>query len=307
MTGQINCQAYRYQINVSLVKERLYANEKTREKILRHYAINSKPSNACEFCTAVVGALDQRASPQPLRQNLDKVQVFRAAVRAIGSNNRMWSTFLRSERRLSELLAGFDPTAANRLFQGSGSLIHEIKACLPGQSSSADARAICNWAQLLSQIEDYYHQVCEIGQAFIELHSREPEPALNDPELLLCLVGYLVHPPTSWPGDGLFARAPNRIHGERLRLPGMGYVLASEFMRNLGWDGFKPDRHIQRLLDRWFPNPCFDRDKVDKLQRLIGRSPADLRTYLRYSLTGIAVSPGNMHSRQPDMVARRVC
>tara|TARA_Y100001934_G_C11931761_1_gene576069 strand:- start:205 stop:687 length:483 start_codon:yes stop_codon:yes gene_type:complete len=33
--------------------------------------------------------------------------------------------------------------------------------------------------------------------------------------------------------------------------PGMGVAIASEFLRNLKWDGYKPDRHIIWAINRW--------------------------------------------------------
>ena len=37
---------------------------------------------------------------------------------------------------------------------------------------------------------------------------------------------------------------------ESWKAPGMQLALASEFLRNLHWDGFKPDRHIRRMMGR---------------------------------------------------------
>jgi len=74
----------------------------------------------------------------------------------------------------------------------------------------------------------------------------------------------------------------------------MRYVLASEFLRNLRWEGFKPDRHIQRLFDRWCPQGAAQvKPEVERLQRLIGRKTKDLGSYLTYSLVGISLSPAD--------------
>ena len=72
----------------------------------------------------------------------------------------------------------------------------------------------------------------------------------------------------------------------------MGYVLGSEFFRNLHWNAFKPDRHVQRLFDRWFPGAAASvQPEVQDLQNLLGRRTAPLSTYLTYSLIGLGATP----------------
>jgi hypothetical protein len=72
----------------------------------------------------------------------------------------------------------------------------------------------------------------------------------------------------------------------------MGYALASEFLRNLGWTGFKPDRHVKRLFDNWLPNGTVEVEKeAQDLAQLIGHKDKDLYTYLAYSRLGVRVSP----------------
>jgi hypothetical protein len=81
----------------------------------------------------------------------------------------------------------------------------------------------------------------------------------------------------------------------------MGYVLTSEFLRNLHWNGFKPDRHIKRLIDRWFPGGgATVQDRVTRLHSLVGRRRKDLETYLTYSLVGISASPPGIPLSQVD-------
>ena len=54
--------------------------------------------------------------------------------------------------------------------------------------------------------------------------------------------------------------------------------------------GFKPDRHIQRLFDRWYPQGTAQvKPEIERLQRLIGRKIKDLGSYLTYSLVGISL------------------
>jgi hypothetical protein len=77
-----------------------------------------------------------------------------------------------------------------------------------------------------------------------------------------------------------------------IKFPGMGYVLATEFFRNLGFDGFKPDRHVQRLIQRWAPEvleACAP--AADDLMRALGIRNNDLRKSLWCSLAGQALTP----------------
>ena len=76
------------------------------------------------------------------------------------------------------------------------------------------------------------------------------------------------------------------------KAPGMAPTLASEFLRNLGWDGFKPDRHIQRLFTLWFPDDGREvADRVDHLCDRIGRRDKATRQFAQYALIGIRRSP----------------
>lgn len=78
----------------------------------------------------------------------------------------------------------------------------------------------------------------------------------------------------------------------RRKAPGMRPVLASEFLRNLGWNGFKPDRHVQRLLSRWCPEFVAEQDgRVDELCGILGTQAKDVRGFLRFSLAGIGLAP----------------
>ena len=67
----------------------------------------------------------------------------------------------------------------------------------------------------------------------------------------------------------------------------------------------KPDRHIQRLFNRWFPDggDAEVQAAVQLLQELLGRRTKDLSTYLKYSLIGIGATPeGIPHSVADNLV-----
>jgi hypothetical protein len=140
------------------------------------------------------------------------------------------------------------------------------------QGKSADAVAIRRWARLLTEVEDYYGYVRDLGSFFRQRPQERFDTSLADFELLLCIAGYLGDSPVSHPEishlDAAYLPDPTYW-----KLPGMRYVLASEFLRNLGWEGFKPDRHIQRLFDRWYPQGVAQvKPEVERLQSLIAHS-----------------------------------
>jgi hypothetical protein len=83
----------------------------------------------------------------------------------------------------------------------------------------------------------------------------------------------------------------------------MRFALDSEFFRNMGWNGFKPDRHVIRLLDRWaHPLVQQQSSRVNELTPLIGRNTKEFRELLRYSLAGIEITRGDNYSRADNLI-----
>lgn len=289
------------QIDVEAIKRQLFDDPAVRVRIIRDYDIDFLPTDAHELASAVLGQLEQEPASRPLEQTFDNADVFRAAVRALDSNSRAWATFLRHERRLSGLLVGYDPVESYRATERGELSLEQLKACLPGQSSTADARAILRWARLLTEVEHYYEFIQDLGAVFWRLSMERHGEPISDADLMLCLVGYLGQPPKDWEGSRYLGRMGQHVRADQQKTPGMGYVLASEFLRNLGWDGFKPDRHVQRLFDRWFPNRDQGiQDKAQRLQPLIGRATRDLSTFLTYSLAGATAAPGGVPLSRVD-------
>ena len=151
-----NKKVFAMKINIDLIKQQLFADPKIRARILRDYGIEKQPFNAHELGMSVVGMFDQEPSPQPLQQSVNNAQVFRAAVKSLRSNSRAWATFLKFEPALRELLHDYDPVQSALDLSQHKLALEQIKTCLPGQSSSADALAIKQWADLLSGEENYY-------------------------------------------------------------------------------------------------------------------------------------------------------
>lgn len=101
-------------LDVAKVAENL--NEATvRDKIVKHYGLVDAPADPVQFVDAVVCRLNQPIARDAAHQALSPSRVFEAAVKAIGSNSRKWSSFLSIEPQLATLLGGYDPTSASNV------------------------------------------------------------------------------------------------------------------------------------------------------------------------------------------------
>jgi hypothetical protein len=251
--------------DVQLIKQRLF--DGARERIARDFGFNV-PATADELSQQVLRSLDQPSCENPLTQQFDNDAVFRAAVRAIGSNSRKWATYLGNERQLKQLLSDFRVTEVGSNPPDCAALAK----LLPGITATADARAILNWARLLGEKRDYYATVIVAGANSIPL----------PPQLLFL---------------GVVARFTDRAYPHKW--PGMGFALGSEFLRNLRWNGFKPDRHIKRLLARWTNGEINVQPALNQLLGVIGRKDRD---NLQWSLTGMEISPDDHFSRLDNLI-----
>jgi hypothetical protein len=276
-------------IDLAKVQSSLFEKTAVRERIKLDFAIASTPVDAVDFARLLVDTLKQSVAAQPLEQTITSAKLFQAAVWALGSNSRDWCVFRRYEERLRILLEDYVPQSAVRSLVRRPRILNEIKFCLKGVTSGRDADAIVRWAHILAEKEDFYKEIVRVGQKFREDYNVFNAEVIDDFDLALCMIGH-------------FADA--RCSGQ-LKFPGMGYALASEFFKNLGWSVFKPDRHIQRLFDRWFAHhtaTLLDHRKLDTFQSLIlGRKKsAELRTFLKYSMIGKTASPVGSTFSQVD-------
>jgi hypothetical protein len=278
-------------IAIDKIQEQLFANTAARHRITRDFGLQGQFSNASEFASAVVASLDQAPAPVPWDQAPTNRQVFRAAVRALGSNSRSWGVFLTSLPTLTELLHGFDPVATHQSAQSGRLTMDEVKACLPGQSSTGDARAILQWAERLATGAPYGDFMRALTAAFRRLGAQSCGGSVAESHLMLCVAAYIGNPPPRWIGNRYLGSNEFGTVG-RHKAPGMGYALASEFLRNLGWSGFKPDRHVMRLFNAWMPGEMANvMPGVNALASVIGSRNRQLVDYLGYSLLGATVTP----------------
>jgi hypothetical protein len=277
-------------IDLDRICKALFERQEVRSRIRRDYGFDREPQSPAHLRDALWAEFGQTPTDKPLEQRMDNRQVFKAAVRALGSNSRSWAGYRRREPEIQRLLGDFDPGSAVAAVRGGRLDAGELKGCLTGQTSGADARAMLAWAERLASGSKYYDELCALAQALDS--SADGIGGLQEGELLICVAGFLAAPP---PGCSrllpLATAYADRAPAE-WKLPGMGYALASEFLRNLGWDGFKPDRHVRRLLDRWVPEVVeLSRGRAQELSKVVGTQSRDLNDYIAYSLAGLAISP----------------
>jgi len=241
---------------------------------------------------ALTFAKDQPFGLDPLTAKWSNNEVFKAAVWAIGSNMRDWDKLLKKEVGLRTTLHNYDPSATHADVIAGKITVASLAKFFPGTTQSADARAVIKWADLLAAYPNYYQHIVTVARIFaggLGGHHFLPAP-YQLPELSICLACYFAGPPNKWPGRSLL---PNTFLTTP-KWPGMGCPLGIEFLRNLGWPGFKPDRHIMRLFDTWLPGH-YDRNKptsdVLRLANMIGSKKQDLLEFIHYAQLGITLSP----------------
>lgn len=274
------------QLDEQAIAAKLYTSD-IRARIRREYALEEDVETPMQFVDQIIDCFNQH--PSELFTSRSNAEVFKAAVWALGSNSRSWATFLKCRDKLTDALAGLNPV------QARDADVATIAMLLPGQTSTADAKAILVWANLLADFEEagerYYDGVLTLADT-IKGAAGAQGIDLPDEQLMLCTVGHLIdEPPKRWHGP-----TPGKLRGMR-------FALGSEFFRNLGWNGFKPDRHVIRLLDGWI-RPLVEEqaDTAQKLARLAGRDTQEVREIMRYSLAGIAISPSINYSRTDNLI-----
>ncbi len=258
------------QADMELIKQRLFEK---RDEIIADYNLGLADTPD-ELARKVLHSLDQQPSATPLELHHDNNAVFRAAVRAIGSNSKKWVTYLKNEKELARQLSGFDAGAVQQNAPHSS----DLAKLLPGVTARADANAIVQWSKILSERKNYYVAIIAAARVIQAKYSDLHNQSMPMNELFLCVVAHFT--------DGTPKAAARKW-------PGMGFALGAEFLRNFGWNGFKPDRHIKRLLEHWKKGQIDVQPQLKHLITLIGSSGAELKENLSCSLTGISIAPND--------------
>lgn len=278
-------------IDLDKVIEACFSDVETRKKICCDFGIKNSGTPQ-DLASRLVKSFDQ-IPPAGHRwdDRLDNRSVFRAAVYAIGSNSRKWATFLNHKHQLGRILSDYDPASVSKKLRSGQSLEQEIKECLPGQTVKNDSQAILAWAELLGDGPPYYDGLIDLRRKMAA------SPQVKDGEAVPMVAGVL----GLEPNKRINERWPPPSGLETWKAPGMGFVLACEFLRNLRWGTFKPDRHIIRLLDSWFPEGAAGlKGRAVELAEVIGSRSKALIEPLQFSLLGMQVSPAGRHINGVD-------
>lgn len=281
-------------ILIEVIKKKLFENQNIRNRILRDYSVASTPKTPEELAELVTGRIGQISKTKKLDQPRSNNVVFQAAVKALASNSRSWANFLRFEPVLRDLLGNYSASYTDAAFNAGRLNNESIKRCLPGQSSRNDTNAIIKWASILNRQDSYYDVILRLSSDLMDYSLVIFKKPISESRLPLVIVGVLAGPSKS-STPSFIKKHKEQLLWQGNKLPGMSYILASEFMRNLHWNAFKPDRHIKRLFDIWCPDILKKYDsEVRDLMHLIGDERNDLETYLKYSIAGIELSPENL-------------
>ncbi|EFU43861.1 hypothetical protein PVOR_01580 [Paenibacillus vortex V453] len=277
-------------LNVTRITQYLWEDPHIRKKIETDYSL--EPSISAEdFSKSIILALKQPV--RSIFRDVSNKDVFEAATRALGSNSRQWGTFSAREHELRELLEDYDPLKVydkwNPEFE------NEVKTFFPGQTRKNDVTAVFQWSQKLTLLEDFYQNyIIRLASAFLN-KTKDDAINLSDEQLLLLICGFCANPPKDSTLLGMF------YNPKHYKFMGMGYILSSEFLRNLGWNGFKPDRHIKRLFGFWYnPKSEDEYSDIGLFQQLLHSQRKELNEFIQYSLIGHNITPSSMTYSEMD-------
>lgn len=276
-------------LNLERISEKLFESREIREKLCRDYCIEDI-DDPVKMADSLVSSMGQvRLSDSSTEYLEDNRTVFRAAALALASNMRQWSRFLSRRLKFESLLEQYDPISFSRALEVDGARLRDVADCLGGQTGWGDAKAMAKWATMLARAADYFNELNEL--------KRDMQAGVDDREVVPVLAAFL-----GSPRKRLEKKRSPPSGMESWKAPGMGMVLASEFLRNLHWAAFKPDRHINRLLGRWFPEVVRKKsERADTIAReILYCGSKDVITALTYSLAGMTVTPKGCNFTKAD-------
>lgn len=223
--------------------------------------------------------------------------VFEAAVLALASNMRNWSEINRQLTDIRRICLRFEPAA---VAASPETVEAQLRRVFRGPSGQNDCRAVIRCAQMLDRPElfgAYLQSLEHATRRFL------PDDLARAPGVVTAMMAALL---------GTGNRLPTQLHPASpfaLKVPGMGPTLASEFLRNLGWQGFKPDRHVIRLFDYWrVSDRSWDslvekaRADADGIVRRLPRQSASINRFLFYSRLGELATPEGIPLSRADQL-----
>ena len=219
-------------LDIEAVSDALAWESEVRAKLTSIYDLDPAGEAPAAFTAALIRAFDQAPVNDPL-EGMTASSVFEAAVRALGSNSRSWSSFITREPELALLLEEYDPHRVAQAVRAGDLSAEVLRSYFTGVTGRADATAVLRWATRL-EATDFQSQVRAVVDGMRAAHESDAGEPLQHGSLMPLVVAFLSAPS---------ARAPVTRFLEvgdvqTWKLQGMGAVLGSEFFRNLGWSGF---------------------------------------------------------------------
>lgn len=276
----------------------LCEDDSIRNKIASDFGIVNIETDAELFKDQIIFSLQQ--NPKSIYRHINNNELFQAAVKSLGSNSRTWASFIANEHNLRELLEDYNPNKV--VDKINDNFIDQLRVFFPGQTCSNDVKATIDWAKKLSINEDYYDNfILKVVKEFKNAYATLINLELNETQLHIFISILFAKPESTWLGKEYNKNGSTTIPSTVFKFNGMGCILASEFLRNLGWDGFKPDRHIKRLFDHWFSKHDIVDDKLISFYcTLIGSKDKQIKDFIKYSLIGHRISPEDMKYSHVD-------
>lgn len=225
--------------------------------------------------------------------------IFEQAVLAIGSNSRSWAAFRANIEPLSRELRGFDVgQVRDEASCDAGAFadyVARLRPHLRGLSSTRDAEAILRFAQVLAACPDYYEQLRAAYWVLRDKLGGSGEPV--GPIVAACVALMM--------SNTRYDSVAKSLTGFTYKIHGMGIPLASEFLRNLGWSTYKPDRHVIEMLGRWY-EPAEQRAAVgpelEAICDIFGELPSSDARLVIASLLGARATPPGTSINQADQL-----
>lgn len=314
-------------LNTAAVEDAVFSRA---DAIWPKYSDSPKPANPHDFADGIIETFDQYVHDTPGRA----ADVLRAASRSIATNGRYWTNIRRcldpenlpttlkrpvggSDEHVLATLAGLvgdtrdrDTTIDEWALVLNEPLHQEVLTAVFGGGYTArkDADGIGRWAQILAADPGYYHHTISAARDAFAAADSAATPEVT----FLCVATYFGKEKS--PREIANSVVP-QLRGIA-KWPRMGLPLACEFLRNLGWNGFKPDRHIVRLLGGWWTVVAPDAaTQMQRIGHLVGTrhrvNPAipsslsgvdDLQAQLVAALTGIAITPDDNYTRADNLL-----
>jgi hypothetical protein len=276
------------------IRRTLFQTRLNAAKIRRKYGIPDEIFGE-ELERRIFQLLGQQEQ-DPIQANWTNNEVFEKGVLTLGSNSRSWASFSQTLPQLRTRLNDFDaPRVAKWVDEtGPDQCVDQLRPYLRGQTSGTDARAILALAQLLANNPAYYTKL-RTAYGFFRDQLRGRIPGEPGPAVSICVALLL--------GNSRYH--PLAAQFSVTKLPGMGVTLACEFLRNLGWTTFKPDRHVIEMIGLWYgvleEQAVIDAN-IGEIRRIFRHISVSDERLLRTSLLGAQKTPPGTPINQADQL-----